>query len=38
MKPEEEALKATMIVRLVGAGLFIVMMIVIFALEAGGII
>ena len=38
MKPEEEALKVTMIVRLVGAGLFIAAMIAIFALEAGGII
>ena len=38
MKPEEEALKVTMIVRLVGAGYFIVTMIVMFALKAGGAI
>lgn len=34
----EQSRKLTAIVRLVGAGCFIAMMIVIFALEAGGIL
>ncbi len=38
MKPEEEAYKVMMIVRLIGAGCFVFTMIVIFALEAGGIL
>ncbi len=38
MKPEEEAYEVMMIVRLIGAGCFLLSMIVTFALEAGGIL
>lgn len=38
MKPEEESLKVTTIVRLIGAGCFLLTMIAITALEAGGIL
>lgn len=38
MRPEEEALKVATIVRLIGTGCFLLAMIVMFALKAGGIL